>query len=80
MWFEHLKTVQDNRKRGAAQAAETRRKKVGASSVRATPTTAPTVLQPLLHHQLNILLAFKQRVTATVVYAMSNTKSMLILR
>lgn len=27
MWWEHLKTVADNRKRGAAKAAETRRKR-----------------------------------------------------
>ena len=27
MWFNHLKTVQDNRKRGAAKAAQTRKKR-----------------------------------------------------
>ena len=27
MWFQHLQTVQDNRKRGASKAAKTRRKR-----------------------------------------------------
>ena len=31
MWFEHLQTVSDNRKRGAAKAAETRRRNRQAS-------------------------------------------------
>ena len=47
MWIDHLKTVADNRRRGAAKAAETRRRRAAVpltvSTVSSLPSTVSTV-------------------------------------
>ena len=41
IWLEHLSTVDTNRRRGAAKAAETRRKKLPAQSVNVQESSEP---------------------------------------
>ncbi len=45
MWLDHLKTIDTNRKRGAAKAAETRRRKRETLKT-ATTTAEPTTAEP----------------------------------